>query len=46
MINYTFTDFDGGVTTKIANPQSGGIILTQMLPGWLKCWASMGRILD
>ena len=24
-INYTFTDFDGGGTTKIANPQSGGI---------------------
>ena len=24
-INYTFTDFDGGGTTKIANPYSGGI---------------------
>jgi Ig-like domain CHU_C associated len=24
-VNYTFTDFDGGVTTKIANPQINGI---------------------
>jgi hypothetical protein len=24
-VNYTFTDFDGGVTTKIANPQVNGI---------------------
>ena len=24
-INYTFTDFDGGATTKIVNPQSSGI---------------------
>ncbi len=24
-INYTFTDFDGGATTKIANPQINGI---------------------
>jgi hypothetical protein len=24
-INYTFTDFDGGATTKIANPQISGI---------------------
>ncbi|MDB5205175.1 MAG: hypothetical protein JWR72_250 [Flavisolibacter sp.] len=24
-LNYTFTNFDGGVTTVIANPQSGGI---------------------
>jgi len=24
-ITYTFSDFEGGVVTRIANPQSGGI---------------------
>jgi hypothetical protein len=24
-LNYSFTDFDGGVATKIANPQISGI---------------------
>ena len=41
-INYTFTDFDGGGTTKIANPKSAVSIPAQMLPGWLRVLGKYG----
>ena len=42
-INYSFTDFDGGVATKIANPQISGIntsaTVMQMVKGAGAVWA-------
>ncbi|WP_146841157.1 T9SS type A sorting domain-containing protein, partial [Flavobacterium glaciei] len=41
--NYTFVDFDGGVTTKVANPQSNGINtsanVAKMVKGAGAMWA-------
>ena len=46
-VNYTFTDFDGGATTKIANPQVSGINtsanVARMVKGAGQVWAEACR---
>ena len=49
-ITYSFTDFDGGIATKIANPQISGInespTVMQLVKGPGKVWAGSKIILD
>lgn len=48
-VAYTFADFDGGVATKIANPNSGGINTTatvgKMVKGTGQVWAGSSLLL-
>jgi hypothetical protein len=48
-VDYTFTDFDGGVATKIANPNSGGnntsATVAKMIKGPGAVWAGSYLIL-